>query len=54
LSQIPGPSTIGDRQSIDELMSGKMIVKISNVKFSGGFMDFLSLTWLSKYFGALK
>ena len=41
-------------QFIDEILGGKVIVKMSNVKFFGSFLDFSSLTCLSKHFGGLK
>jgi len=42
------------RQLVDEIMVGKVIVKISDVKFFGSFWDFSSITFLSKYFGSQK
>jgi hypothetical protein len=38
----------------DEILGGKVTVKMSNVKFFGGFLDFSSITCLSKYFRGLK
>jgi hypothetical protein len=42
------------RRSVDEIMGGKEIVKMSDVKFFGGFCNFSSILCLSKYFGGQK
>jgi hypothetical protein len=42
------------RRLVDEIMGGKEIVKMSDVKFFGGFLNFSSILCLSKYFGGQK
>jgi len=49
-----GPQKLTIQQSADEIMGAKVFAKISEVKFFGGFLDFSSITCLSKYFGGQK
>jgi len=48
------PPKLTIQQSADKIMGAKVFAKISDIKFFGGFLDFSSISCLSKYFGGQK